>query len=177
MEPTDRGAPFLAELKEFLAFLQSLWGLLTGISLFFPLSNALAQLVPLASLDVDPMGNLTGALGFFSPPLVTTVSTLATIFTVLLTFSRRDEFTRSRARPRVQRDALLSFGIGFAALVGYLALYFGIVSIYLGAEIYRGDPRRLLGDLALLVLYGTIFVQVTRAFLLLGMMEFFGRGS
>ncbi len=41
------GQPFLEELRDFLAFLRSLWGLLAGISVLFPLSNVLFSVIPL----------------------------------------------------------------------------------------------------------------------------------
>lgn len=38
---------FLGELRDFLQFLKSLWGLLAGIAMLFPLANALIAVVPI----------------------------------------------------------------------------------------------------------------------------------
>jgi hypothetical protein len=46
MTSTKSGAGFIGEFREFMSFLQTLWGLLGNISVFFPLSNALLNVVP-----------------------------------------------------------------------------------------------------------------------------------
>ena len=72
-----QGKEFLQELREFLAFLASLWGLLAAVSVFFPLSNLLTKVVPLGDQD-KPFHNV-------SPGLVALLTTLSCIF---LTFAR-----------------------------------------------------------------------------------------
>jgi hypothetical protein len=69
-------------------------------------------------------------------------------------------------------------GLGVLALLAYLALH----------QVYRayawepwgwgsGDPRKLFAEIPLLIAYVAFFALLTRAFMLLGMLEFFARRS
>ncbi len=169
----DKGQnSFLGEFTDFVKFLQTLWGILAGISVLFPLSNVLVKLIPMNNIyDVPP-----GGLSNFSPALITTLATVATLFVILVTFrQRRDLRTRSQ-RDAVQRQAWIAFGGGFVALLLYFIVYFGIYpAFYAPLQIWGGDPLRLIGDFLLLVFYGGFFALVTRAFMLLGMLEYFGK--
>ena len=172
MENSDKGKTFLTELKDFVSFLQSLWGILAGISIFFPFSNVLTKLIPLRQFQDDP----PGALGYLSPGLITSVATLITLFIILLTFGNRRQFKVLKERRLIQRKAWLSFAFGLLAMVFYFAVYFGIYPVYYEPfGIFEGDPRLLIGDFALLLSYSAFFALVTRAFMLLGMMEYFGK--
>ena len=82
----------LQELREFLRFLRSLWGLLVGISVLFPLSNTLFTVIPI-SQDQHPFQNL-------SPTVVTTLTMLTCIFLTFATFGRRGRFTDPKRRGR-----------------------------------------------------------------------------
>lgn len=162
---------YLEEFKHFIAFLQSLWGILAGISVLFPLSNVFIKLIPLRCLHDDP----PGALGYLSPGLITAVATIITLFVILLTFGKRHNFKALTERGPIQRQAWLSFAFGLLALIFYFAVYFGIYPLYYEPySIYDGDPRWLIGDFSLLLSYSTFFALVTRAFMLLAMIEYFG---
>lgn len=172
MRNSNKGTVFLVEFKNYIAFLQSLWGILAGISVLFPLSNVLIKLIPLRHLHDDP----SGALGYLSPGLITTVATLITLFVILLTFGNRHQFEALKERRLIQRKAWLSFAFGLLAMVFYFAVYFGIYPLYYEpCSIFDGDPGLLIGDFALLLSYSAFFALVTRAFMLLGMMEYFGK--
>jgi len=161
------------ELKDFIAFLQSLWGILAGITVLFPLSNVFIKLIPLRYLHDDP----AGALGYLSSALITAVATIVTLFVVLLTFGNRGHFKALKERHLIQRQAWLSFTFGLLALIFYFAVYFGIYPVYYEPySIFDSDPRLLIGDFALLLSYSAFFALVTRAFMLLAMMEYFGKG-
>jgi len=161
--PSNGGERFLQEFKAFLAFLQSLWGMLTGISVFFPLSNAFARVIPLQS------GADGGALFFLSPSFVTAVTTLVTLFIVFLTFSNRGEMSR------VQGRALASFLLGILILVFYVVLYYVKASYAFAVWGWESDdPRHLFVEVPLLVGYTAFFALTTRAFTLLGLLEFYG---
>jgi len=72
------------------------------------------------------------------------------------------------------KQAWVSFGVGLVALVVYLAAYYFLsISAYdlLGWE--SADVRRLMGEVPLLLIYSAFFAFLTRAFVLLGMIEFF----
>lgn len=165
---SKQGARYIKEFKEFIRFLRNLWGILAGVSVFFPLSNVFMQVIPLDTFDHD------GVLVWFSPRLFTTFATLVSLFMVLWTFSPRQQFRSSKKTGVIQKRAWASFGIGLAALITYLAAYYFLASSaydVLGWE--SADARRLIGEVLLLAVYGTFFALLTRAFVLLGMMEFF----
>lgn len=156
----------LEELKEFLGFLRNLWTILAGVSVFFPLSNVLAQLIPLARWD-------DGGLAYLSPTLVTTISTVGCLFAILWTFVQRGQYVQER-KAIVQRLAGLSFAGGALALILYLTVNFAIAEGFywntLGWE--SADARRILGDIVLLLTYAGFFALMTRAFMLLGLLEY-----
>ena len=168
MNSSNPGTAFLKEFKDFVAFLQNLWGILAGISVLFPLSNVFLKIIPLEILDED------GLLVFFSPRLFTTIATLVSLFLILWTFSQRSKIKLSKGRAKTQRRAWLSFGIGISSLVIYIVIYFLISNIaydVLGWE--SDDVRRLFSEVVLLIFYCLFFSLITRAFMLLGMIEFF----
>ena len=163
------GNQFLSEFKDFVRFLHSLWGILAGISILFPLSNVLAtKVIPLESLDHD------GAFSLLAPALVTTLSTLNALFVILWTFSHREEFRQQTGRPRFQQAALRSFGAGALVLVLYIIGY--KVTLACAYDCWNWEsqaPQRLLAEVPLMLAYVLAFALVTRAFVLLGTLEFF----
>lgn len=166
-----RGTAFLEELRAFVAFLGSLWGLLAGISVFFPMSNVLVKVIPLGEYGEDG-----GVYDHFRPPLVTAVATVVTLFLILSTFVRRDAFKAPESAGRIERQAWLSFGGGVAALVAYLVIHTAYAQYAWSAWGWSsGDPRKLFAEVPLLAAYCAWFALITRAFLLLAMREFFGR--
>jgi len=171
MNATNRSAKdatFLKDFEDFVAFLRNLWGALAGISILFPLSNIFIQIIPLETFDHG------GPLVWFSPRLFTTLATLVSLFLVLWTFGQRSRFQSSKARRAIQKQAWGSFAIGLFAIIIYLASYYFLaINAFdiLGWE--SADSRRLIGEIPLLVLYSVFFAFVTRAFVLLGMLEFF----
>jgi hypothetical protein len=84
------GQSFLQELREFLAFLRSLWGLLAGISVLFPLSNVLLSVIPIEG-GGNPFQNL-------SPDVVTALTMLTCIFLTFAAFGRRQRFANAARR-------------------------------------------------------------------------------
>lgn len=164
---------YLDELKNFLAFLKRLWGILAGISVFFPLSNVLLQVIPLGQYGVDD-----GVFNILSPSLITTVAMVAALFVVLVTYASRAQLRQPKRRRAVLRSSWLSLGVGFLSLVAYLVLH----------QIYReyawepwgwgsDDPRKLIAEVPLLITYAIFFSSLTRAFMMLGILEFFGSKS
>jgi hypothetical protein len=160
---------YIGELKAFLLFLKELWGLLAGISVFFPLSNILLRTIPLGAYGDD------GVFDQLPPSLLTTLATVVTLFVVLSTFANRRRFQDQQKRQSTLRAAWLSFGIGIVSLLTYLVIH----------QAYReyawdpwgwgsGDPRKLFAEIPLLITYVMFFSLLTKAFTLLGMMEFFG---
>jgi hypothetical protein len=162
---------YLEELKEFITFLKNLWGILAGISVFFPFSNVLVKAVPMQAYGTEE-----GVFDQLSPGLISTVATVTTVFVLLVAFTGRDRFKDTGKRGVMLRHAWLSFGTGALALLLYLVIH----------QAYReyawvpwgwgsGDPRKLLAEIPLLITYVVFFASITRAFVILGMIEYFGR--
>lgn len=169
MSPSNKRTTFLEEFRNFIAFLQNLWGLLAGISVVFPLSNVFIKIIPLKAY-----GEEGGVFEHLSPSLITAVTTLITLFVILGLFSNRDTFKEKQKRQGIQRQAWISFVIGILAIVIYLVIH----TMYLqyAWEPWgwgSGDPRKLFAEIPLLVAYSAFFALITRAFMLLGMIEFF----
>jgi hypothetical protein len=167
-KPATQGSRFLKEFKEFTAFLRNLWGILAGISVLFPLSNVFMQIIPLSTFENG------GVLVWFSARLFTAFATVVSLFLILWTFGQRQHFRSTKKRAALQKQAWRSFGSGLSALLLYLAAYYFLaISAFdvLGWE--SADVRRLLGEVPLLIIYSLFFALLTRAFVLLGMIEFF----
>lgn len=169
MSTSNKRTTFLEEFRNFIAFIQNLWGLLAGISVVFPLSNVFIKIIPLKAYEEDG-----GVFEHLSPSLITAVATLITLFVILGLFSNRDTFKEKQKRQEIQHQAWISFVIGILALVIYLVIH----TIYLqyAWEPWgwgSGDPRKLFAEIPLLVAYSAFFALITRAFMLLGMIEFF----
>ena len=169
MNVPDSGKGSLKELREFLSFLKSLWGILAGFSAFFPLSNMLLNAIPMGSYGTDG-----GVFDKLTPDLITTMATIVTLFVILVTFIGRDQFQSLRKRRTMLRSAWLCFGTGILSLLVYLVLH----QVY-GEYAWQawgwgsGDPRKLYAEIPLLISYVVFFSLLTRAFMMLGMIEFF----
>lgn len=170
MDSQESERDYIAELRAFLRFLKNLWGLLAGTSVFFPLSNVLLRAIPLEAYGED------GVFDQISPFLITTLATVVTLFVVLVTFAGRHEFREPAKSRTVPRAAWVSLVISILSLLAYLVIH----------QAYReyawaswgwgsGDPRKLFAEIPLLITYVIFFSLLTRAFMLLGMMEFFGK--
>jgi hypothetical protein len=113
-----------------------------------------------------------------SPSLITTIATLVTLFVILWTFNNRSTFKEKRERRGIQRQAWISFVVGIMALVIYLVIYVVYFEYAWGVWGWgSGDPRKLFAEVPLLAAYSAFFAFITRAFMLLGMVEFFGYES
>ena len=170
MSTSSAEPSFIEEFRKFIEFLGNLWGVLAGISVFFPLSNVLVQAIPLAQKN-------EGALAYLSPQLVTAISTVACVFVVFWSFAQRRQITTIRKRRPVQKQAVFSFAIGLASLIVYLGVHFAAKSgLYFRTFGWLSeDPRWILSDIVLLLMYTAFFVLVTRAFVILGVLEYFGK--
>jgi len=169
-EKTNVEMTFLEELQDLFAFLRSLWGILAGVTLFFPLSTALFQLVPVEyRWDTD---NWMRGFSFFRPQLVILITTLTLIFVMFWLVSHRAQF-KSRRQRAIQRRAFRAFTLGIVSLLVYLTAYEAVSDLTKSLEIYRGNPAIIPGDLILLISYAGFFVSLTVAFMLLGMIEYY----
>jgi hypothetical protein len=156
----------LGELKDLFSFLQNLWGLLAGAAVLFPLSAAFIKVMPLRPGGIDG-----GAFDAISPTLITTVTTIGSLFTLLwLATNRRAWRTRVKL---LRQKALTSAIVAGVTLVAYLA---GEHIKRNGIELEGRSSAHvyfLLFEVALMTLYATTFIALTRAFVLLGLVEYF----
>jgi hypothetical protein len=166
----DTGSGYLGELRQFMSFLKNLWGILAAISVFFPLSSKFLNAIPLL-----PYGTEGGVFDQLTPDLITTVATVVALFVILVTFAARRQFRNPKRRRGMLRRAWISFGAGILSLLLYLAIH----------QAYReyawepwglgsGDPCKLFVEIPLLIAYVFLYSLLTRVFMLLGMVEFFG---
>jgi len=157
----------LSEFRKFIEFLGNLWAALASTSVLFPLSNQLAQVIPLSKWP-------GGGLVYIASSIVTTITTLAALFMVLWVFAKREYFARPKAWQSLPKGAALSFAAGIIALLTYLSLEYLIShDFYFRVLKWESDDLRcIVGDLCLLITYVTFFTLITRAFLLLGIREF-----
>jgi hypothetical protein len=164
------GTEFLKEFQAFITFLQNLWGLLAGVSVFFPFSNLLLEAVPLQAY-----GEEGGVYNLLSPALITTATTIVTLFVLLSAFLSRGRLRGKNSRQATVRNAWVSFAVSLLFLLTYMSLY-QVYAEYAWAKWGwgSGDPRKLFMEVPLLISYAAFFSLLTRAFVLLGMIEFFG---
>lgn len=109
----------ITEFKEFISFLQTLWGILAGVSVLFPLSNALMKIIPLGESPEE------GVLKYFSPEQVTVVTMLICLFVMFHIFSKRRlmkaEWEKDQER-QLQQKSVNSFFLGILALLVYFSI-------------------------------------------------------
>lgn len=158
------GSSFLQELREFLQFLRSLWGLLAGISTLFPLSSVLFNVIPMEQ-GGNPFQDL-------KPDVVPVLATLTCVFVTFATFGRRDQFSDPQRRRRYAISARASFGGAIGAIAIYLLAHRGLYD-----ALVHGVGFIALYDGLFAALYIASFVLLTRAFLLLAMLEYLPEGT
>jgi hypothetical protein len=159
---------FVEELQAYVTFLGSLWGILGSISVLFPLSNTFFRILPIAPPAETPW------LGpkLLDPPLISAFATLACLYVIFYSFGQRTELQGGN-RTGIQSRASRSFGIGILSVFLYLADFYVVPNfVQEGALIPPTDPVLFVYDLTLVVFYSGFFVFLTRAFVLLGLLEY-----
>lgn len=164
-------ASFLNEFRDFLEFLKSLWGILTGISVLFPLSNAIVEVIPIGNFHSDFYG-----LYFFSSQLITSIATLSTLFFILFIFGQRENIAIDEKRELHQKRARFIFLSSFVTLLAYLGLHFTRLEMFIGQEL-RIESILIIRDILLLLTYSSFFSLVTMAFMILGMIEYYKKNT
>lgn len=170
MANSNRGEKFLSDFKQFLSFLKNLWGLLAGISVFFPFSNVFLKLIPVCYTQDDP----SGGWSYISVGVITAFTMLVIVFILLWTYGQRDHFRKPVFRLTIHRRAWAWFLTGIICLIGYIGMHeIILLNIYFRIGLTHGDSGRYLGDILLLLVYSGFFAFMTRAFVLLAMKEYF----
>lgn len=155
------------ELERFTGYLQRVWMTLAGVSALFPLSNVFLRTIPVARWT-------EGGFGYFPPALVSSIATLACLFTIYWLFSHRKQISVSRPANTTDNGAIQSFVFGILLLLVYLAGHYAVRNdFYFRVLAWEsGDLKWIIGDLLLLAAYTGFFVCVTRAFVVLALREF-----
>ena len=160
-------ASTLQEFREYLDFLKGMWASLGSVSVLFPMSNALAEVIP---IGLWPDGGFVS----FQKSLITSVTTFICIFLVVWQFGHRGRYRFVEELDGMTTKAGISIAISLAALTLYLVGHFAVSQDFyfdiLGWE--SDDMRRVGGDAVLLLLYAGFFGFATRSFLLLALREF-----
>jgi hypothetical protein len=145
--------------------------MLAGTSVLFPLSNQLAQVIPVSKWP-------EGGLVHLGATIVTTIATFAALFIILWVFAKREHMSRPNIWRSLPKTAAVSFVAGIIALLVYLLLEYLIShDFYFRVLKWESDDLRcIVGDLGLLISYVAFFTLITRAFLLLGVREFLRGG-
>jgi hypothetical protein len=152
----EQGTTFLDQFRDFLRFLQGLWGLLGSISVFFPLSNFFTKIY----LN-------DGNYRKLSPDLITALAVLITLFVILDTFSKRALISSTDLRVQARK----TFAFGILMLVIYIGLY--EVPRYGWFGWQSEDWKHLLFEVPMMLCYCAFFASITKAFMLMGMLEYF----
>ena len=145
-------------LQEMLSFFKSLWGILTGIALLFPLFTVVIQNFPIWTSVIDGTD-------------LKIYATLINVFGVLLMYSQRYKFQdadRETLTKRVRRDFLLSV----VSMVVFMFVLYAMPPGW-GAMWETSDLVRYVNDLLLLLGYSGFFMSLTRAFMTLGFIEYY----
>lgn len=160
----------LQEFRDYINFLKGLWASLGSASVLFPLSNGLAEIIP---VGFWPDGGFVA----FPKSLITTVTTFICLFLVLWHFGRRRQYQSTAQLNGMVTQAAIAIAISLLFLILYLTAHFAVSQGFyfdvLGWE--SDDLRRVCGDAILLLLYACFFGFATRSFLLLALREFLGQ--
>ena len=146
------------DLRAFITYLTSLWGMLAGITAVFPLADVFLKVIP---LPVDPYDHATA-------PIAIPITTLVALFILLYSFVQRNQI-----------DATMSRRASILFVVGLLSL----VVFFLMEHFEYALRSRLLPDLDstddyVLLMVGVVpfyvlfFACVSRAFAILALIEF-----
>jgi hypothetical protein len=155
------------DIKSLIAYLSSLWGTLSGLSLLFPVSNALLNCIPTVKLETldNP---------FVAPKLLTALATVASLFVIMIVVSKRrsvrlDAVHRDFEFDTMRQAAIRDFVLATMSLFLYLACYFVLVT-KLSDEQMRQLPNWV--PFAPFFLFPATFALLSAAFTRLGLREY-----
>src|SRR5262249_51292514 len=154
---------FVDQIQEVLRFLQSLWGVLAGVSTLFPLSSRMFKVIPLEEWH---HGEESGGFGFglraLKPNLILLVATVLSLFSLFLVIIL-GEWWNKISLTWVCLISVALMLIGIRSLVRYLRIY----NQYEIPNPYHANPSaRLAHDLDLMFFYTVTFISFTLAFTL-----------
>jgi hypothetical protein len=161
MQNEKQSPDLLADIRHFLQFLQGLYGLLSGITLLFPLSNALIPLIPVANEDKG---------------LFTILATLISIFAVFYFYASADAEAFLKDKNLFKRRAIPSGLYAISSFVFYIILFQATSPRVNPSSVSGASGLGLVVGLIALALYACMFVAGTSAFIQLALHEYFRKG-
>lgn len=146
------------DLKGFITYVTSAWGLLASLSAVFPTADVLLKVIP---LPVDAYEKSTA-------PIAVPITTLVALYIVFYSFVRRDEVT-----PKLSSQASLFFMLGLISLIVFFLLdHFEYpLRSRLFPSLDSGDDYVLM-LVGIVPFYVMFFAFVTRGFTILALIEF-----
>ena len=134
--------------------------------------------VPLANVlvAVIPFTEHFAPLYLLPPTVVTPLASVTSLFVPLATYARRGAVAAAHGRDRARRSATVCFTTGLAALAVYLRGPYcsgRTCPATPGTPRSGGDSKLVAGDLTFVCLYRWFLALLTRAFLLLAMLNTF----
>ena len=165
----------LTDLGKFLGFMASTYGMLAGITLFFPLFNQFIEIVPIGYSKFVFNGSSDGPSRDF-PFLNVTLTTIILVFYIFYIFTDLEGIKALEAK-KLRSIAFRSFIIWFFSYFIYLFVYVSLIQHDIlnfvqspGDLVYK--YYYIFFNFFMLFLYILIFFSITRAFLYLGLIEF-----
>ncbi len=153
----------MEDLKDFITYITSVWGLLAGLTAVFPTADVILKVIP---LPVDAYEKSTA-------PIAIPITTLVALYIVFYSFVRRDRVT-----PKVSWQASLFFILGLVSLIVFFLLdHFEYpLRVRLFPSLDSSDDYVLM-LVGIVPFYVMFFGFVTRAFTILALIEFQHRSS
>ncbi len=148
----------MENLKDFINYITSVWGLLAGLTAVFPTADVILKVIP---LPVDAYEKSTASIAI-------PITTLVALYIVFYSFVRRDRIT-----PKLSRQASLFFILGLIWLIVFFLL--DHFEYPLRTRLFPGLDS---GDDYVLMLVGIVpfyvmfFGFVTRGFTILALIEY-----
>ena len=159
--------------------LKSLWAILATTSVLFPFASRFRDLIPIKRIEHFP-GDESLPFYYFPPPLIPLVATLFCAFIILVIFNQRGNYRDLKRRPILMRKSTLYLLWGLFGLL----MYFGLRNIDVGDFMYKiglGEPIKnivkFVVDIMMLCSYSLFFGMITRAFMLQGIITYYGRSE
>ena len=146
------------EVQGLLTFLKSFWGILTGISLFFPVIATVINIQPIWTAVIPEYQILI-------------LSMLINMFNILFTFSLRFKY-QNASRETLLRRARLDLSIGLIGIIIYMFILHAMPPAWHNMW-ETSDIVRYANDVFILISYSAFFLSVSKAFMLLGFIEYF----
>ncbi|MCF8106758.1 MAG: hypothetical protein K9K64_14845 [Desulfohalobiaceae bacterium] len=146
------------DLREFLQYIGSMWGILGGATVLFPLADVLFQVIP---LPVDPYQKSVA-------PVAIPLTSLTALFILLSTFVQRYQTGLLTARRSGKY-----FAVGMVSLILFFLLdhfeYPLRAGFFPGLDSTDDYTLLLVGVVPFYIIF---FAAVTRAFAILALIEF-----